>query len=399
LVPGQSCEATFQEGAVVAKGRRRLPILLKRIESGVKLFGPGLRLPAYVIFFVTHRCDARCGHCFFWRQLNDRSYQELNLEEIDRLASVLGPVLQITLTGGSPELRHDLPEIAQVFHQRCQPANLTTCFNGYHTDRIARQVAEMLDRCSGQHFTAGVSLDGVGEEHDRLRGMPGLFDRVLRTIDELHHLKRETGRLQLICAVCISELNHETAERTVQWAREHLPVDFVKPILVRGKPHNPEALGCHAAKTYLRIVQSNTPTMRAGNLHWFNRLVLAKESVQRDLIVRISQTGVSPVRCSAARETAVVYADGSVSACELRQEKLGNLRDVNMDFARLWRDVAAQQFRESLRQRPCTCYHHCFLAPLIFRSPRLWFPLAKALVSLNSAARWSNSRTSFSSHH
>lgn len=355
-----------------------------KLRAGARLFGVGVRLPAYVLFFVTHRCDAKCGHCFFWRQLNDRSFRELDLAEINALARSLGPTLQVTLTGGSPELRSDLPDIAQAFHRHCRPANLTLCFNGYHSERIVAQVREMLDRCPGQRFTTGVSLDGIGEVHERLRGMPGLFDRVVRTVHELQRLKVETGRLQLVCAICISELNHADAEETARWVWKNLPVDLVKPILVRGVPQNPGAIGRQAVQTYLRLVESQRSRLTCppgARRSWFEALVAAKESVQRELICRIAQHGQSPVRCSATYETAVIYANGNVAGCELRDEVLGNLRDVGMSFKRLWHGALTNRFREAVRRRQCTCYHHCFIAPLIFRSPRFWLRLGRALHS------------------
>lgn len=363
---------------------------LWRSRAVARLLGAGARLPAYVLFYVTHRCDARCAHCFFWRQLNDRSFRELDLGEIDALARSLGPVLQVTLTGGSPELRNDLPEIAEIFHRRCRPSNLTVCFNGYHRDRIRDQTREMLARCPAQRFSIGVSLDGIGEVHERLRGMPGLFGRAVGTIHDLHRLKLETGRVTITCAICVSELNHDTAGETARWVREHLPVDVLKPILIRGEPKAAGARGEQAVGSYLRLIGEPGPVAsdsagRRGD--WFPALVAAKETVERDLIGRIVRTGRSPVRCSAAFETAVIHANGEVAGCELRGEVLGNLRDVGMDFGRLWRGVAAARFREHVRRRTCTCYHHCFLAPMIFRSPGLWPGLGRAVLAWWRGAR------------
>lgn len=50
---------------------------------------------------------------------------ELSLAEYEKIATSLGPMLQVTLTGGSPELRADLPEIAEIYSRICRPANIT----------------------------------------------------------------------------------------------------------------------------------------------------------------------------------------------------------------------------------------------------------------------------------
>ncbi len=356
---------------------------LHRILALKRLLGWGVRMPAYLLFFVTHRCDAKCEHCFFWRQLNPSGSSELNLDEIEALACSIGPTLQVTLTGGSPELRHDLPQIAALFHRHCRPANLTFCFNGYHTDRILRMMRETLELCPGQRVTVGISLDGIGEDHDRLRGMPGLFERATNTVRQLGNLKADTGRMQLIAGICVSELNHSRVEATAEWVGASLPVDVVKPILVRGDPRNPGAVGSNALQAYLRMVSNfSAPPKRrpCRSQSMFSRLVCAKEVVQRELISRIATGGDGLIRCAATRETAVVHANGDVEACELRSEKLGNLRENQLDFRRIWYGPAASRFREGLAAKPCNCYHHCFLAPMIFRSPRLWPRLATAFL-------------------
>jgi len=95
--------------------------LLDKSRSLYRLFAPGTHLPVYIMMYVTHRCDARCGHCFFWRELNTNQQDELTIDEIDKLARSIGPALQITLTGGSPELRNDLPRSPNRFTGAAPP--------------------------------------------------------------------------------------------------------------------------------------------------------------------------------------------------------------------------------------------------------------------------------------
>jgi len=353
--------------------------LLDKSRSLYRLFAPGTHLPVYIMMYVTHRCDARCGHCFFWRELNTNQQDELTIDEIDKLARSIGPALQITLTGGSPELRNDLPEVAQSFYRRCTPPNMTICMNGYHTEKILSDVEKILLSCPDQQLTIGLSLDGIGEEHNRIRGMKGLFDRVIDTFDGLDKLKRKYGRLRPAVAIVVSGLNYQTAEKTALWARKNLPVDFLKIILVRGDPKFDKALNEEsfqaAGNTYIRMVDDDRMQLAGGyhpgdSLHWL--ATTTKESIQRDMIKSIHQTGNSPVLCSASRENIVIHANGDVLGCELRSEKLGNLRDYDMKVEKLWRSESARAYRSRVRSEKCSCYHHCFLAPAIFRSPNQW---------------------------
>jgi len=43
-----------------------------------------------------------------------------------------------------------------------------------------------------------------------------------------------------------------------------------------------------------------------------------------------------------------------------------------MDFRTVWSKRTADNFRAKTTAGQCGCYHHCFLSPPIFRSPKLW---------------------------
>src|SRR5882724_1193083 len=113
--------------------------LATKATSLRRLMAPGAQMPVYLLMFVTTRGNAACEHCFYWRELNTKIKQELSVEELDRLAKGLGPMLQVTFTGGSPELRKDLPDVVERFHEHCRPTNMTFCMLGHSTDRILSQ--------------------------------------------------------------------------------------------------------------------------------------------------------------------------------------------------------------------------------------------------------------------
>jgi MoaA/NifB/PqqE/SkfB family radical SAM enzyme len=338
-------------------------------------------MPVFVMMFVTNRCDARCRCCFYWRHLNRNDEDELSIDEIDALAQSLGPILQVTLTGGSPELREDLPEVARRFSRHCQPANMTICMNGYHTERILSQVDDILRTCPEQRLNIGLPLDGIGEEHDRLRGLPGLFDRVVETFRGLGELKAVRPRLHISCGVLVSDLNYETAGATARWARENLPIDWLKPTLVRIEPapQELELLTKRSGEAYMELVRAEDRYLRTSGVGRGSVLdcaAQAKEKVVREICGEIWQTGRSPCLCSAARENVMIYPDGIVPGCEARPEVLGSLRDVGMDLGKLWYGAPATEFRRQARH--CSCHHHGFLSLSMFRSPRIWPRLAGA---------------------
>lgn len=359
-----------------------------RLEVARRICGPGLQKPVFVMFYVTHRCNARCQHCFFWRELNQDPQAELTLGEIDVLAQKLGPVLQVTLTGGSPELRPELPEIARIFVSRCRPANITLCLLGYSTGLILAQVEEILKTCPNQRINVSLSLDALGEEYDRLRGLPGLFERMKASFQGLGNLKETYPQLNIACGMCVSGLNYQNVAETAAWAWENLPLDMLKLTLVRGEPKDVQALDKACVQPYLDLIQQEDRWIRPPQGARRRGVVLdtlahAKEMMVRDLIRQIITTGQMPTRCSASRENVVIYADGTVGGCELRSEKLGNLRDVFMDLWNLWYSQEAQDFRQRIKAEKCSCCHTGFLSLPFIRSPRSWPRLAGSIVRAN----------------
>lgn len=353
--------------------------LANKATCAGRLLAPGAKMPIYLLMFVTNRCAARCEHCFYWSELNTKIKEELTIDEFDKLAQSLGPMLQITFTGGSPELRKDLPDIVESFHRRCRPTNMTFCMLGANTDRIVNQVEAMLTRCPGQNIKIGISLDGIGEEHDRLRGIPGLFKHVVATIQELGKLKRLFSTLRVDVGMTVHGLNYENVLDTARWVRQNLPVDVLKPILVRGNPLNPKTRDDVCKTTYLNVVDHDAPWLKSaragGEFSLWDYLVHSKEKVSRDIIAETSQTNTVQIKCAGGRETAVVYPTGDVAGCELRGDVLGNLRQRDFDFRGIWMGSEAQHFRATTGAVDACkgCYHHCFISPALFRTPKMWF--------------------------
>lgn len=329
--------------------------------------------PSYVLFFVTSRCEANCSHCFYWQQRNNVT-DELSLQQIEKFVQQCGPVLQVTLTGGSPELRQDLPEIAGLFWKYCRPLNMTLCSNGNNPYKLLGDVKTIYQHFPDCKLTVDISLDGLFDEHDRLRGIAGLFDNVIDSYRHLHDLQKKHKNLRLGCGVCVTGLNKQTALTTARWAIDNLPIDNLTPILVRGEPQDPQALNTDSS-VFMQIADDVERRLRSGAFKGyasFSRIVNRKDIIQKKLIRYIYENHQSPIRCSAARETVVVYPDGTVGGCELRKEVLGSLPQVNMDIAAIWRNRQAMLFRDKIRNEKCSCWHQCFLSPTIVKSPTLW---------------------------
>jgi len=150
--------------------------------------GINLCRPHQVYAIITNRCDARCRMCPCWRkepgeELDAEKWCSI-LEELKRFSGAY----HVNFSGGEPFLRSDLFEILRFCAGRGILCGITT--NARSIDRTAAR--ELVDMGL---FNINISLDSTRAElHDRIRGLPGLFDRVMDAFGYLKEAQKETGK-------------------------------------------------------------------------------------------------------------------------------------------------------------------------------------------------------------
>jgi MoaA/NifB/PqqE/SkfB family radical SAM enzyme/SAM-dependent methyltransferase len=122
-------------------------------------------------FHITNRCDSACSHCLFAARPDDPA--ELPVETILAAADEavrLGCRI-FALTGGEPFIHPGFPDIVEglLAYPEVRAAVLT---NGMNLRAILKNRSWDPDR-----FHLQVSLDGLQDNHDRIRGK-GAFERV-----------------------------------------------------------------------------------------------------------------------------------------------------------------------------------------------------------------------------
>ncbi len=168
-----------------------------------------------LIFEVTPRCNHACLHCYnVWHGADgapsDYPRGELNTE---RTLALLGKALDetvcahVTLTGGEPLLRADLPAILDYLRGRSLPVTIIS--NGRLLDESA--AVDCLDRGVGL-FELPL-LSHQREVHDRLSGAPGAWDSVL---DAMANVRLHHGRFA--AAFVATKLNIDHAAEVMKLA-------------------------------------------------------------------------------------------------------------------------------------------------------------------------------------
>jgi len=126
-----------------------------------------------VVWNLSRRCNLFCMHCY--SDSHDEAYAgELTTGEgkalLDDLAEFGVPT--VLFSGGEPLTRPDLFELAAYARDRGLRCVLST--NG---TLITPEAARRISRCGFSYV--GVSMDGVGPVHDKVRGKKGAYDAAL----------------------------------------------------------------------------------------------------------------------------------------------------------------------------------------------------------------------------
>ena len=317
------------------------------------------KTPLYMIFFVTSRCNLRCDHCFFWKELNIAK-KELSLEEIEKVTKNMDPLLLLRMTGGEPFLRTDLPEIAGLFYKNAGMRNLGINTAGFFTKRIVESVKKILSQYPID-LDVVVSIDDFKDQHDSNRGVKGSFDNAVNTIHELKKLQKEYPNLVVTTVTTVMAKNQDRIDDIFEEIKRIGP-DFMNANFIRGDSKNP-SLKATRIENYMRFVNKINEYNSSKLIHNFYINSKVKNKLLSNTVYNTHVQGKHQgVTCVAADKMTVLYSEGDVHLCEMLNENIGNLRDYNYDFRKLWASENRKNIRNAMVKRKCFCTHECFMS-------------------------------------
>ncbi len=340
------------------------------------------RVPLDLIVHVTNRCNAKCQTCFTWENLNSGK-KDLTLEEYEKISRQLPDLLWLSISGGEPFLREDLPEICEIFYRNSRPSLLGIPSNGLLPAKVHNAVRKILKKVPIP-VTIDISIDGLYERHDEIRGVKGNFDRSLETYRELASLKREFRHLSIKVISVINNKNYDQLENMNGFVRHAMPeVNYHSYIFLRGSSPckdvvlpSPEDL--RKKKDFL--LRASDDYRGNGNMPWLEKkMALIARRYLLDINLETLRRKEQVIPCLAGKYHGVISADGDVSLCEL-MHTIGNLRDVDFDFNSLWLSPKAERLRRSIEQKQCVCTHECAQFVNVILNRDNYFPLIKLFV-------------------
>jgi MoaA/NifB/PqqE/SkfB family radical SAM enzyme len=127
--------------------------------------------------------------CAAWeKQAHSREMSLGDIRSIFTDKILSSSVKTVNITGGEPTLRRDLVDIVKCLAGCCSSLErIDISTNGINTIEVVDKIEQILGYLLETNIRLGVSIsvDGVGAVHDTIRGIPGAFEKIDKTIDEV----------------------------------------------------------------------------------------------------------------------------------------------------------------------------------------------------------------------
>lgn len=137
-------------------------------------------LPNDFVLAITYSCNSRCRMCNIWKS---EARPVFPLSEYQKLPA---DMKEVNLSGGEPFLRADLVDLVALLVKQNPQVRIIINSNGFATELISAKIKEIIK--IKPDIILGFSIDGIGQLHDEVRGIPGGFDKVMATIKAVKNL-------------------------------------------------------------------------------------------------------------------------------------------------------------------------------------------------------------------
>lgn len=323
--------------------------------------------PITLTFSVTAACQSRCKTCqigHMYMEHPERAQNDLTIEEIEKIFKTMKSVYFFNISGGEPFLRKDLPQIVELACKYLKPRVIHTPTNAIMPERIEEKTREILEIIKAYDptvpFTVKPSIDGVEELHDEIRGVKGNFKKLLETIERLKKVEEENPNFHLELGTVISNFNIDHLDEIEDFVHS-LGVESYRNEVAEQRteffnlddPITPDAA------TYQRLIKdfARKTEENVRKKKDLARMTEALRIVYYDIAGKILEEKRQVIPCYAGVSNVHINYDGGVwPCCVLGYDKqLGNLREYDYDFQKLWYSQTAREIRNFIKKKGCAC--------------------------------------------
>ncbi len=298
--------------------------------------------PVICNYYLTYRCNARCGFCDIWRDTSvgrgneaDIGTIRKNLTDVKRAGAVF-----VDFTGGEPLLYEDIPEALRAAKETGLRTTVTS--NGILYPKRAKELAGKIDILQ-------FSLGGADKEsHDSLRAV-SCFDRVIESVETARVLGEKPTFI-----FTVTDDNIDTLEDVIAFSRSLGVLLFINPCF---SYPGVEGLSPANTKKLISLSKQRGVTIDRGFLKF---------------VADGGNRGAKP-RCRAVSSVVVISPDNKlILPCFHFREKEIPIED-NLYGLLKSQEIAEAKKLEGASAYCEGCTVYCYMRASLFRKPDRYF--------------------------
>lgn len=315
-----------------------------------------IQAPTDMCIITTYRCPMRCKMCDIWKNPTIEQ-KEIKPAELEMLPNVKF----VNITGGEPFVRKDIEDIISVMFTKAPRVVIST--SGWYEDKIIELAKKF------PNIGIRISLEGMAETNDYLRGRQGGFEKGLRTLKNLQSM----GLTDIGFGITVSNHNSSDMLNLYELAKS-LKMEFATAAF-----HN----------SYYFHKNDNVITNKSEVTENFEKLIALqlKENSPKawfraffnNGLINYIEGGRRQLPCEAGMVNFFVDPYGEVYPCnglesKYWKESMGNIRQTTV-FKDIWESEQAEKVRDMVRTCPKNCWMVGTAAPVMkkyIKHPLKW---------------------------
>lgn len=296
----------------------------------------GITSPTDASIILTYRCPMKCKMCNIWQNPTTKG-EEIKASELESL-----PELSfINLTGGEPFIREDLTEIIEECYRHTKRIVIST--SGWFEDRVI-DIAKKFPSIGIR-----ISIEGLAQKNDELRGREGGFDKGLRTLLKL----KEMGLKDIGFGCTVSNHNSEDMLSLYRLSRS-LDMEFATAAFHNSfyfhKENNEITNKDKVCSDFEQLIELQLKENKPKS--WFRAYFNMG-------LINYIEGGRRMLPCEAGSTNFFIDPYGEVYPCNGLEERfwkesMGNIRDRSFD--EIWHSKQAEAVRAKVRNCPKNCW-------------------------------------------
>lgn len=284
--------------------------------------------------------------CDVWK-FPTKPAEEIGLDVIRKLPEMFFA----NVTGGEPFVRQDLPDIITELRKKARRIVIST--NGFFTNRIVELCKRYPD------LGIRVSIEGLNEANDLIRGMPGGYARTQATLKKL----QEMGLKDIGFAITVQDKNCRDLVALYQMARD-LDYEFATATV-----HNSHYFRKQDNRVENKDAVISELNLLIGKLLKSRKIKEWFRAYFNYGLINYIQGQPRFLPCEMGRDGFFLDPWGDILPCNGMDEKMpmGNLKTQAWD--QIWNSPRAKEVRQAVRDCPKNCWMIGSAAPAIRHHP------------------------------